>query len=82
MEPQSQSNNTWINLYCCELWNVWVVTFRATGKPAARKITQDVWLVPGLWKHDWHPVQLTLVVDDLWLKYVREEHTLYLKIYI
>ena len=27
-------------------------------------------LVPGLWKHDWIPVQFTLVVDDFLVSYV------------
>ena len=27
-------------------------------------------LVPGLWKHDWRPIQFTLVVDDFGVKYV------------
>jgi hypothetical protein len=27
-------------------------------------------LVPGLWKHDTGPIQLTLVVDDFGVKYV------------
>jgi hypothetical protein len=36
-------------------------------------------LVPGLWKHDWRPIQFTLVVDDFGVKYVGEEHALHLK---
>ena len=36
-------------------------------------------LVPGLWKHEWLPVQFTLVVDDFGVKYVGEEHVLHLK---
>jgi hypothetical protein len=36
-------------------------------------------LVPGLWTHDWRPVQFTLVVDDFGVKYVGEEHALHLK---
>ena len=36
-------------------------------------------LVPGLWKHDWRPVQFTLVVDNFGFKYVGEEHALHLK---
>ncbi len=31
-------------------------------------------LVPGLWKHNWRPIQFTLVVDNFGLKYVGEEH--------
>ena len=27
-------------------------------------------LVPGLWKHEWRPVQFTLVVDNFGVKYV------------
>ena len=36
-------------------------------------------LVPGLWKHDWRPVQFTLVVDDFGVKYVGKEHALHLR---
>ena len=36
-------------------------------------------LVPGLWKHDWRPIQFTLVVDDFRVKYVGKEHAIYLK---
>ena len=36
-------------------------------------------LVPGLWKHDWQPIQFTLVVDDFGVKYVGKEHALHLK---
>ena len=36
-------------------------------------------LVPGLWKHDWRPVQFTLVVDDFGVKYVGKAHAEHLK---
>ena len=36
-------------------------------------------LVPGLWMHDWRPVQFTLVVDDFGVKYVGKEHALHLQ---
>ena len=36
-------------------------------------------LVPGLWKHDWRPIQFTLVVDDFGVKYDGKEHALHLK---
>jgi hypothetical protein len=36
-------------------------------------------LVPGLWKHDTRPIQFTLVVDDLSIKYVGKEHAQHLK---
>ena len=29
-------------------------------------------LVPGLWNHEWRPVQFTLVVDDFGVKYLGE----------
>ena len=35
-------------------------------------------LVPGLWKHDWRPIQFTLVVDDFGVKYVGKEHAQHL----
>ena len=36
-------------------------------------------LFAGLWKHEWRPVQSTLVVDDFGVKYVGEKHALQLK---
>ena len=36
-------------------------------------------LVPGLWKHDWRPVQFTLVSYDFGVKYVGKEYALHLK---
>ena len=39
-------------------------------------------LVPGFWTHDWIPVQFTLVVDDLGVKYVGKEHAKHLNITI
>ena len=35
--------------------------------------------MPGLWKHEWRPIQFTLVVDDFSVKYVSKEHALHLK---
>ena len=35
-------------------------------------------LVQGLWKHDWRPIQFTLVVDNFSVKYVGEKHATYL----
>ena len=35
--------------------------------------------VPGLCKHDWRPIQFTLVVDNFGVKYVGKEHALHLK---
>ena len=32
----------------------------------------------GLWKHIFHPIQLSLVVDNFGVKYVRQEHVNYL----
>jgi hypothetical protein len=29
---------------------------------------------PGLWKHKWHPVWFSLVVDNFRVKYIGEEH--------
>ena len=31
-------------------------------------------LVPGLWTHEWHPIQFTLAVDDFGVKYIGKEH--------
>ena len=36
-------------------------------------------LVPGLWKHECRPIQLTRVVDDFGVKYGGKEHALHLK---
>ena len=36
-------------------------------------------LVPGLWTHDCIPVQFTLIVDGLGVKYVGEEQIIHLK---
>jgi hypothetical protein len=36
-------------------------------------------LVPGLWSHQWRPIQFTLVVDDFGCKYVGKEHALHLQ---
>ena len=36
-------------------------------------------LVPGLWAHEWIPIQFTLVVDDFGVKYTGEEHANHLK---
>lgn len=36
-------------------------------------------LVPGLWSHEWRPIQFTLVVDDFGVKYCGEEHAKHLE---
>lgn len=36
-------------------------------------------LVPGLWTHEWRPIQFTLVVDDFGVKYVGKEHAKHLQ---
>ncbi len=33
---------------------------------------------PGLWKHEWHPIIFSLVIDDFGVKYVGEEHAQHL----
>jgi hypothetical protein len=30
--------------------------------------------IPGLWTHEWRPITFSLVVNDLGVKYIREEH--------
>eukprot|EP00956_Cyclotella_meneghiniana_P001082 scaffold1265_cov38-Cyclotella_meneghiniana.AAC.9 len=40
---------------------------------------QSKYIPPGLWKHEWRPIQFTLVVDDFGVKYVGEEHAQHLK---
>ena len=34
---------------------------------------------PGIWTHDTHPINFTLVVDDFGMKYSGKEHALHLK---
>ena len=36
-------------------------------------------LVPGLWSHEWRPIQFTLVVDDFGVKYNGKEHAEHLE---
>jgi len=37
-------------------------------------------LVPGLWKHNWRPIQIMIVVvHEFGVKYVGKEHALHLK---
>ncbi len=36
-------------------------------------------LVPGLWSHEWRPIQFTLVVDDFGVKYSGKEHAEHLE---
>ena len=36
-------------------------------------------LVPGFWTHDWRPFQFTIFVNGFGVKYVGEEHAIYLK---
>ncbi len=33
---------------------------------------------PGLWKHKWHPVWFSLIVNNFGVKYIGEEHTQHL----
>jgi hypothetical protein len=35
-------------------------------------------LTPGYWKHEWHPISFTLVVDDFGIKYIGKEHVMHL----
>ena len=35
-------------------------------------------ITPGLWKHEWHPVWFSLVVDDFGVKYIGKEHVQHL----
>ena len=44
-----------------------------------KRVYQQSKLVPGIWKHNWRPIQFTLVVDDFGVKYVGEKHALHLK---
>ncbi len=29
---------------------------------------------PGFWKHDWRPISFSLIVDNLWVKYMGKEY--------
>ena len=33
---------------------------------------------PGMWQHNWKPIQFVLVVGDFGVEYVGEEHALHL----
>ena len=33
---------------------------------------------PGLWRHEWRPVQFVLVVDDFGVEYVGKQHARHL----
>jgi hypothetical protein len=35
-------------------------------------------LTPGYWKHEWHPISFTLVVDNFGVKYIGKEHVMHL----
>jgi hypothetical protein len=35
-------------------------------------------LTPGYWKHGWHPISFTLVMDDFNIKYIGKEHPMHL----
>jgi hypothetical protein len=34
---------------------------------------------PGLWTNEWHPITFSLVVDNLGIKYIGEEHAQHLQ---
>ena len=33
---------------------------------------------PGLWTHEWHPITLSLIVNNFGVKYIEEEHAQHL----
>ncbi len=35
-------------------------------------------LMPGYWKHKWHPISFTLLVDNFGVKYIGEEQVMHL----
>ena len=35
-------------------------------------------LTPGYWKHKWHPISFTLIVDNFGVKYIGKEHIMHL----
>ena len=39
---------------------------------------QQSYFTPGLWIHDWHPIQFTLVVDNFGVKHVGKENKTHL----
>ena len=53
---------------------VWLLSNELLQQRLALFGYQQSKLVRGLWKHDWRPIQFTLVVDDFGVKYVGEEH--------
>ena len=61
------------------------------GLPQAGRIAQELLekrlakhgykqskFTPGLWSHEWRPIQFTLVVDDFGVKYIGDEHAQHL----
>jgi hypothetical protein len=34
---------------------------------------------PGLWRHKWRPIMITLIVDDFGVEYVGEQHAIHLR---
>ncbi len=30
-------------------------------------------ITPGYWRHDWHPINFTLIVDDFGMKYINKK---------
>jgi hypothetical protein len=35
-------------------------------------------ITPGYWKHKWHPISFTLVVDNFGVEYIGQEHVQHL----
>ena len=59
--------------------NVWATTGGDSGtnvfsKRLKKKGYYQSMYTPGLWLHEWRPIQFLIVVDDFVVKYVGEEH--------
>ena len=47
-------------------------------KRLKKKVYYQSMYTPGLWFHEWRPIQFSLVVDDFGVKYVGEENVKHL----
>ena len=84
IQNQRKRRRKWDGIYRRQPRHVWLAVVRNTSKLTPWKLLNkrgyhQINLVPGIWKHIWHPVQFTLVAEDFGVKYVGEKHALHLK---
>ena len=44
-----------------------------------KKEYSEATTTPGLWKHQWRPIQFCLIVDNFGIEYVGEQHIYHLR---